>query len=527
MTEAKRTVNYEEFGAIGDGIKDDFFAIKAAHDYANENNLSVVATPGKTYRIHDIKNESGEPEIISIKTDVVWTGVSFTIDDRGFTPKDKNNKAIFSVKSDYPVLKLEDRETIEKIFSGTKIKKDFTGKVNWEDFGYPAMLVLWNTSHKNYIRYGGDANNGSCQRELVVIDENGKIRESTPFMFDYDDITGIDVYRMDERHITVKGGKFTTIANDIPQTKENWGYYGRGFAVNRSSVKVDGLEHYVVGELPGTKATDPSVPKCPPYGGFLSVSFCTDVTLMNCILTGRRYSGIAGTYDFTASTANNLCLYNFSQSNYYKEDGVTPSMDYINYWGIGGTNFCKNLVYDSCTLSRFDAHCGLYHGKVVNSTICNFELIGAGDMLIENTTITPVRLPPIMLRGDYGCTWRGTLTVKDVTITYAEEKETDTLVSSGWVNHYFGYTCYMPNLIIDNVKWENLTSDKVTLCSFSSEEPVFADTLSNNVKNENVTIPPELVKITNNNGVSYTVKDVPLYREIKTLEGVEILPITK
>ena len=45
-------VTYEEFGAKGDGVTDDFFPIKATHDYANQKGLTVKAisykndTPG-------------------------------------------------------------------------------------------------------------------------------------------------------------------------------------------------------------------------------------------------------------------------------------------------------------------------------------------------------------------------------------------------------------------------------------------------------------------------------------------------
>ena len=37
----KNFVKYLEFGAVGDGVTNDFAAIKRAHDYANENNIPV------------------------------------------------------------------------------------------------------------------------------------------------------------------------------------------------------------------------------------------------------------------------------------------------------------------------------------------------------------------------------------------------------------------------------------------------------------------------------------------------------
>ena len=48
--ELKKTVSYEDFGAVGDGKTDDFDAIARAHAYANENNLEVKVR-GKTYYI--------------------------------------------------------------------------------------------------------------------------------------------------------------------------------------------------------------------------------------------------------------------------------------------------------------------------------------------------------------------------------------------------------------------------------------------------------------------------------------------
>ena len=40
-------VTYEQFGAVGDGINDDFLALRAAHAYANEQGIKVLGTPGK------------------------------------------------------------------------------------------------------------------------------------------------------------------------------------------------------------------------------------------------------------------------------------------------------------------------------------------------------------------------------------------------------------------------------------------------------------------------------------------------
>ena len=49
--EEKRYVNYEDFGAIGDGEHDDMAAIAAAHAYANANGMPVKTKEDATYYI--------------------------------------------------------------------------------------------------------------------------------------------------------------------------------------------------------------------------------------------------------------------------------------------------------------------------------------------------------------------------------------------------------------------------------------------------------------------------------------------
>lgn len=521
-TKVTRIVTYEEFGARGDGYTDDFFAIKAAHDFANECGQTVVGRRNATYRIHDITDENGKANRITIRTNVDWTGVKFKIDDTDFTHSQANNSAIFDIASDYSVEKITNKNTINKIFNGNaSVEEGFCGKLNWSDFGYAALIVVQNTTHRQYIRHGYDTL-GSYQKELIVVDENGNIDKDTPFMWDYSTITNITIYRMDERHITVKGGEFTTIASNVPQTPaDGVAYFTRRINITRSNTVIDGLVHLVTGELPGTK--DVEGPKGAPYSGFLYPQNCSNLIIKNSVLTGRKYSGLHGTYDFQASTVNNLRLENVKQSNYFKDDGVTPTMDYRNYWGIGGTSYCKNMIYDNCLLSRYDAHEGLYNGAVINSTVCNMELIGKGEMLIENTTFTPISNTPIMLRGDYGCTWRGTITVKDCTINSAV-KTNASLISTGWYNHYFGYVCYMPNIILDNLHWKGLTSNNVFVCSYAPIDTVHLPTLMDGSVNINPYMPPEYIKVINNNdGINYQMYDAIFYSKTK-IEGISLLP---
>jgi hypothetical protein len=196
-----------------------------------------------------------------------------------------------------------------------------------------------------------------------------------PIIWDFDQITDITALPIDETTLTITGGRFTTIANSA---ESRYTYYSRGIAIRRSNVLVDGLEHRVTGE--GDQGA--------PYGGFLNIPNCAYVTVRNTILTGRktyRTIGAAGvpvsmgSYDISLNRALNVSFVNCSQTNDIN-DG--------RYWGIMGSNYCKNLVFDNCTFSRFDAHMGVANATIRNSTLGHqgINAIGSGT--------SPWRTPP-------------------------------------------------------------------------------------------------------------------------------------
>ena len=144
------------------------------------------------------------------------------------------------------------------------------------------------------------------------------------------------------------------------------------------------------------------------------------------------------------------------------------------HWGIGGTSYCKNMVYENSTLSRFDAHEGLYNGKIVNSTISGLEVTGWGELLIDGTrwfassSSAPYNAI-ISLRSDYGCTWNGDIIIKNVD-AYAYETSTryfgnnpyvTALIYHAYSNWYFGYDCHFPNLTVDNLEYYSRNTGKL------------------------------------------------------------------
>ncbi|MEZ4901746.1 MAG: hypothetical protein R2822_08325 [Spirosomataceae bacterium] len=153
-----------------------------------------------------------------------------------------------------------------------------------------------------------------------------------------------------------------------------------------------------------------------------------------------------GTYDLSVNRALNVSFVNCSQTNDINDS---------KYWGILGSNFSKNLLYDHCTLSRFDAHQGVANATIRNSTLGHMGInaIGSGVLLIENSTIRARSM--VNLRPDYGSTWQGELIIRDCVFVPANGKPISAALISGSYSgqHNFGYTCYMPERItIENLR---------------------------------------------------------------------------
>jgi hypothetical protein len=303
------------------------------------------------------------------------------------------------------------------------------------------LITVTNSNVKHYIRYGLNQNNGSSQTDIFVVDKNGNVDMDAPIIWDFEQITDITALPIDETTLTITGGKFTTIAN---QAESKYNYHSRNIAIRRSNVIVDGLEHYVTGE--GEHGA--------PYGGFINVGDCAYVTVQNTVFTGHKtYSTIGaagkpvsmGTYDISLGRSLNISFLNCRQTN---------DIDDRTYWGLMGSNYCKNIILDNCTFSRFDAHKGVANATVRNSTLGHMGInaIGSGTFLVENSTIRGGRF--INLRSDYGSTWQGEFIIRDCVFVPSGGKPTTASLIGGSYSgqHDFGYTCYMPEkIIIENL----------------------------------------------------------------------------
>jgi hypothetical protein len=413
---ARGSVRYGEFGARGDGTTDDIDAIAAAHAFANQHGLSVRADEGATYYI------GGKERTAVIQTDTDFGTAAFIIDDR----KVQNlNAPVFLVASRLRPFELTGISSLKR--NQEKIDVSLPG---------PSLITATNSHVRRYIRFGPNQNDGSPQTDIFVVDEAGNVDGNTPIIWDFSQITEITALPMDETTLRLTGGRFTTIAN---QAESRYTYYNRNLAIRRSNVIVDGLEHRVTGE--GDHGA--------PYSGFINIRDGANVTVQNTVLTGRKtYRTIGsagepvsmGSYDVLVNRALNVSFVNCSQTN----DINDPT-----YWGIMASNYSKNLLYDNCTWSRFDAHMGVANATIRNSTLGHMGInaIGTGVLTVENSTIYGRNL--INLRSDYGSTWEGEIVIRNsVFVPAGGRRVSATLIggrNSG--NHDFGYTSYMPERI--------------------------------------------------------------------------------
>lgn len=492
-------VLYSDFGAKGDGVTEDHEAIRAAHEFANEHGLPVKADLGATYYIEKKRAPA------SIRTDTDWRGATFIIDDTRLTEKesvytfviDTDEENFFFERESAEVralnsMKGEDGIVIKGINHGDERTKKFPLAL-----GYSAMLRVYDDESIAYNRYGYVDSRGSAQEEVFLVDKDGNIDPSTTALIDYKQVTRILVHKTEIKPITVKNARFIGLASQM-NTILTGGNMGTSIRVCRPHTKIYNLEHiiknerlrsscarynaetnfwddvtsegfffnvednkiYKNGEL--YTGTDVLRFRGHTYTGFIAVAGTYDVLVKDCIFQARTYYN-SGTYDISCYYSTHVVFENCTQSNYYDPrprfqvygESTFPNMSLC--WGVMGSNYCKNIDFINCVLTRFDAHRGVYNGRIIGGKMCVLRLIGGGEFTLDGVLFETLHDAPLQLRSDYGGTFNGTLTVKNCTFRSARYSSTgkktamQALVDAPAPNWDFGYKIYFPNLVIDNL----------------------------------------------------------------------------
>ncbi|MBR2377277.1 MAG: hypothetical protein IKA85_05865 [Clostridia bacterium] len=507
-------VYYSEFGVVGDGVTNDFYAMKEAHDYANISGQIVCGEQGKTYLISNTVDENNVAQTITIKTDVDWCDAKIVIDDRYFTPSSPEiTESVFTIANDYDRTAITNstKTTISQFIPTKKITNTTTGFKNL--LGYSALIHVYNSNRMMFNRYG--YNNGGSQNEIFYIDENAKIVDSS-LLFEFDDITSILVYRADNPEITVKNATIETLACLYNLGTGSNVYISRGITLSRPNAILKNLKHVVTGEIPKGTIVD-GVPFNGMSNSYLKVLNTHNVLIEDCVFQGRTYY-LAGTYDIAPTNSHKVLFKNCTQTNFFERKANGEESNRANFskqWGIIGSNRCKHLDLVGCRLSRYDAHAGVTDGKIINSEVGQISVVGGGDLLIENTKIYAYRERILVLRKDYGAFWNGTITLKDCHVINAKlddgkyRQQIISIVDADTVNHNFGFETQFPNLVIDNLKIDK-AAKYVRVCNSPramndpSVTKLGVKDLDGN-PNLYAYYPPQYIKIYNNNDKPYQV----------------------
>lgn len=375
-------VRYEDFGARGDGVTDDIEAICKAHEFANQRGWPVRANDDAVYFIGRQKKTA------VIETDTDFGSARFVIDD---TDVEDRTAQVFEVRSTLPPSAMENIPSLRR----NQPRLDTT-------LPHRSLVVAQNSSVRHFIRRGLNQDSGFPQTDIFIVEKDGTIDPDTPIVWDFEQVTVMTAHPINPVPLTVRGGRFTTLAN---RAEPKHTYYARGIVIKRSNVTIQDLQHRITGE--GEQGA--------PYAAFLRISDCADVTVRDSIFSGHKiYQTIGsaglpvsmGSYDLSVWRSARISFINCCQFNDIHDR---------TRWGIMTSNYAKQLLYDRCTLSRFDAHKGVFGATIQDSSLGHggIQIIGGGTFTVKNTTVRSANF--INLRNDYGSTWNGDLSIQNCT----------------------------------------------------------------------------------------------------------------
>ena len=501
-------VYYEDFGAAGNGVDCDFEAIYNTHIYANQCGQKVMGKNGSKYYI----SPQNFTKSVPVKTNIDFNGSTVIINDQGNEAFKNRHLPLFDVIRDNPDITfydLDDDGVIDdERFKDVKITYD-TDSFDWlvGVIDTKCLVRITNSNHKDFIRHGSNQDKGVARKDVFIVYPDGKISQDTPVAFEFDVITRIEIFSVDDAPITIKNGNFINIAcRTVAATKYENKYltYYRGFKFSRSNVTVENLNHRMQDEpylgyyYEGSGYVEDELLtyygsryESYPYFGFLNICESYNISVTDTVLDAHTtyYENkpatattggivpapvVMGSYDLVIEYSSNVYFTNVTQN---EEKGLGDNA----YWGIMRSSGSKNLSFVSCKINRFDAHRGFWNATLKDTVIGHtLNITGGGTFIAENVKrLTGNHF--INLRADYGASFRGDIILKDCVFEAQHQYNThrgtlyypDRIYSyaniinsgysvnnTGWNPSYtngaywlwdFGYTCYMPeNITIDN-----------------------------------------------------------------------------
>lgn len=409
---ARRGVNVDWFGTVGDGKTDDTAALITAHDFANANGYDVIYGKNKTYYLSNNQE-------ITVKTNVDFNDSTILIDDTTGS----------SVHAYHAV---NDTNTI--MLDAQAVGAINAGQTNSALSGYGnALTYIEDNSDVVYKRSGANANDGQAKGEAFIINNDGAIL--SPMMFDYKRVTRCEIRPFNPAQVTFKNGHFVS-KGFITGTDLNKSY-ARDFYVERNQSKLINCSHNLEDDQTGKLASQ----------GFffhrrVAEQAMQDITVQPRIPSVVSDNVTRGTYEI-----GNYDVVNIQYSNV---NGFSLS---DNVWGCFGGFRMKNAIFDNVKLNRIDSHLPSQNIYIRHSEIGDkgIRLTGFGDLEISNTTVHSGTV--LSLREDYGATWNGDIQIKNVildTRAYLNQAAKFNVINCGTaLDHDYGYQLTVGNHLID------------------------------------------------------------------------------
>lgn len=400
-------VNYEMFTApyANDGER-----IKAAHLFANDNNLPVINPVGDYY--------IGEVRYIPVMTNFELGFTNFHIDET------KNTRdPIFHIKSTRERMTLN---SDEKSLLLTQIKPSTKRIVGLEQ--YRNCILVAKDNSIPVIRRDGGSGQTHYLTEFFFVDSDGGVHGD--IYYDLEKMGSTEIgecyaYPVDDDYLTVSGGNFILSGNNDAN------YAKVGFLISRSRVIID---------KPSVRLSENDI-ATEPREGFYVTDHIYDLTYQN--VKGLSFKSVdQGTYFFRDEFAIKV-----------RYDNVDVPHE-VGDWGCHVGYYTKDISFYRCHMNRVDSHFFGMDYNVVSSKIGVIRYQGAGKLYAENTT---VYLGDNFLagRGDYASIFDGEIHLKDCKLIVNENSSNTLSIIRHDANSMFDFIAQ--SILAKSIKIENFT----------------------------------------------------------------------
>ena len=226
-----------------------------------------------------------------------------------------------------------------------------------------SLCIATNSDKIQYVRSGRNENAGKPQTDIFKIDAQGNVLNE--IIWDFDKITNLQIIPIPEKKVTVKNGNFKTITKEKNENEQINTYYQRNIYVSRSNTELNNITHKLFEDVVGRS-----------YYGFIQLEYATNIKIDKAELFSYLANGYSS-YDLIIEYCTNVTV----------KDVTSNEILDTNRWGITGSNYTKDIVYENCILNRIDAHQGVHNLTLNNCKIgiYGITIAGSGNLIITKT----------------------------------------------------------------------------------------------------------------------------------------------